>query len=99
MRLFLGVDGGQSSTKALIGDEVGRVLGAGTGRPCNHAGTAEGCEKLARAAQESATAACEQAKLSASHARFEAACFGMSGGREDKEAILSEILPSTKLII
>ena len=32
MRLFLGVDGGQSSTTALIGDESGRVLGAGAGR-------------------------------------------------------------------
>ena len=33
MKLFLGVDGGQSSTTALIGDETGRVLGVGVGRP------------------------------------------------------------------
>src|SRR5262249_47708112 len=99
MRLFLGVDGGQSSTKALIGDETGRVLGAGAGGPCNHAGAAGGRGKLARAVQESVAAAREQADLDAHGARFEAACFGMSGGPEDKQAILAEILPDTKLIV
>ncbi|PYT30249.1 MAG: ATPase [Acidobacteria bacterium] len=99
MRLFLGVDGGQSNTKALIGDEAGRVLGAGVGGPCNHAGAAEGREKLARAVQESVAAACGQAKLDARQVRFEAACFGMSGGPEDKQAILAEILPDAKLIV
>lgn len=99
MRLFLGVDGGQSSTKALIGDEAGRELGAGAGGPCNHAGAAEGREKLARAVRESVAAACEQAHLDAHQVRFEAACFGMSGGPEDKQAILAEILPAAKLIV
>ena len=99
MRLFLGVDGGQSSTKALIGDEAGRVLGAGTGGPCNHAGAAEGREKLRRAVRESVAVACAHAKLDAHQIRFEAACFGMSGGPEDKQAILAEILPSANLIV
>jgi N-acetylglucosamine kinase-like BadF-type ATPase len=99
MRLFLGVDGGQSSTKALIGDEAGRVLGAGTGGPCNHAGAAEGREKLARAVRESLAAACAQARLDAQRIHFDAACFGMSGGPEDKQAILSEILPVAKLVV
>ena len=27
MRLYLGIDGGQSATKAAVGDETGRVLG------------------------------------------------------------------------
>ena len=56
MALFLGVDGGQSSTEALIGDEAGRVLGTGLGGPCNHVGAAEGREKLARAVGESVDA-------------------------------------------
>ncbi|MBL8219608.1 MAG: ATPase, partial [Bryobacterales bacterium] len=30
---FLGVDGGQSSTTAMIGDETGRVIGYGRGGP------------------------------------------------------------------
>lgn len=31
---FLGVDGGQSSTTAIIADQTGRVLSIGTGGPC-----------------------------------------------------------------
>jgi N-acetylglucosamine kinase-like BadF-type ATPase len=34
VRLFLGVDGGQSSVTAVIGDERGRVLGTGRAGPC-----------------------------------------------------------------
>ena len=99
MALFLGVDGGQSSTKALIGDESGRVLGAGTGGPCNHVGAAEGRQKLAGAVRESLALAGEKAGLAASRMQFEAACFGMSGGPADKEAILAEILPAKRLIV
>ena len=97
--LFLGVDGGQSSTKALVGDEMGRVLGEGTGGPCNHVGAAEGRDKLARAVSESVAAACKEAQLSLRDIHFEAACFGMSGGPADKEAILAKILPAKKLIV
>ena len=49
MPLFLGVDGGQSTTTALIGDEHGRILGRGVGGPCNHATAAEGRAKLEHA--------------------------------------------------
>ena len=49
MMLFLGVDGGQSSTTALIADETGRVLGRGADGPCNHVeSAAEGREKFIR---------------------------------------------------
>ncbi len=99
MQLFLGVDGGQSSTKAILGDETGRVLGSGTGGPCNHVGAAEGHDKLARAVSESVAAACKEAQLDPRQIRFEAACFGMSGGPDDKEAILSGILRARKLIV
>jgi N-acetylglucosamine kinase-like BadF-type ATPase len=99
MALFLGVDGGQSSTKALIGDEAGRVLGTGMGGPCNHVGAAEGREKLARAVRESVALAREQAGLDPQRMQFEAACFGMSGGPADKQAILAEILRAKKLIV
>lgn len=99
MGLFLGVDGGQSSTTALIGDETGRVLGSGEGGPCNHVGAAAGREKLARAVTESVTGACRAAGLDSRRVRFETACFGMSGGPADKQAILSEILPAKTLIV
>ena len=99
MRLFLGVDGGHSSTTALIADETGRVLGAGTGGPCNHVGAAEGRQKLARAVGECVGAACARAGLDAGSVRFEAACFGMSGGPADKQAILAEILHADRLLV
>jgi len=98
-KLFLGVDGGQSTTTALIGDETGRVLGTGQGGPCNHVGAAEGRAKLTRAVGECVAKACAAAHLDPSQVRYEAACFGMSGGPEDKEALLAEILPTSKLIV
>jgi N-acetylglucosamine kinase-like BadF-type ATPase len=99
MKLFLGVDGGQSRTTALIGDEEGRVLGAGAGGPCNHAGAEEGRQKLARAVGESVAAACAQAGLDTGATRFAAACFGMSGGPADKRAVLERILAVETLVV
>ncbi len=99
MRLYLGVDGGQSATKALIGDESGNVLGTGHGGPCNHATAAEGRQKLIRAITESLGSACAQARLNPATVRFRAACLGMSGGPEDKQAILREILPADEIVV
>jgi N-acetylglucosamine kinase-like BadF-type ATPase len=58
MQFYLGVDGGQSGTTALIGDKHGRIMGRGDGGPCNHAAAAEGRAKLERAVAESLGAAC-----------------------------------------
>jgi N-acetylglucosamine kinase-like BadF-type ATPase len=99
MKLFLGVDGGQSSTKAVIGDEAGRVLGAGAGGPCNHAGAGEGRARLERGVTGAVNAACAAAGLNASTVRFEAACFGMSGGPEDKQAILAGVVSAGRWIV
>ncbi len=94
MKLFLGVDGGQSSTVALIADETGRVLGAGRGGPCNHAAAGEGREKFARALAECLTGACAQAGLPPDALEFEAACLGFSGGVADKDAYSREFIRS-----
>ena len=99
MKLFLGVDGGQSGTTALIGDETGRILGEGEAGPCNHAGALEGRGKLQRAVEGSLQQACSQAGLDAATVRFEVACFGMSGGPEDKQEILQGILRTNRLIV
>jgi N-acetylglucosamine kinase-like BadF-type ATPase len=99
MRLFLGVDGGQSSTTALIGDEHGHILGRGAGGPCNHATAAEGRAKLERAVSASVAAACIEANLDPTTVHFTAACFGMSGGPDDKQAILAALLPADRLIV
>ncbi len=98
-KLFLGVDGGQSSTIALIGDEAGRVAGAGSGSPSNHAGGEEGRAKLVRAVEESVSGACRQAGVDFREVRFEAACLGFSGGPEDKQAPVAQIVRAGRLVV
>jgi len=99
MRLYLGVDGGQSGTTAVIGDETGRILGQGEAGPCNHAAAGEGRAKLQHAVTESLAAACAQAGLDPASLDFAAACFGMSGGPDDKREILAAILRTRRLIV
>ncbi|WP_031500789.1 BadF/BadG/BcrA/BcrD ATPase family protein [Bryobacter aggregatus] len=81
---FLGVDGGQSSTTAIIADENGHILHIGKGGPCNHVKTGDG-----RAKFENAILGCL-----GSHARlrFRAACLGFSGGPKDKEALVRQMI-------
>lgn len=95
---FLGVDGGQSSTTAIIGDENGRVLGLGVGGPSNHAGAAEGQAKFVNAIRASVGAACMQAGLGP-WVRFCSSCLGFSGGPADKQLLLDQILTSDHLLL
>jgi len=92
---FLGVDGGQSSTTAIVGDEHGRVIGVGRSGPSNHVGAAEGHSKFVNAIRGCVKAACAEAGLDAAGVRFVSACLGFSGGPADKESIVKEIVPST----
>ncbi len=95
MRYFLGVDGGQSSTTALVGDDTGRVAGVGIGGPCNHVAAAEAAAKLARVVNECVS----KATAGLGDVQFTAACFGMSGGPADKQAILERIIPTDRLVV
>ncbi len=90
-RLFLGVDGGQSSTTALVGDENGRVLGLGQDGPCNHVSGPGARDKFIGAIGGAVKKASEQAGLAASHRDFAAACFGFSGGPQDKRPLIEEM--------
>ncbi|MGA3187216.1 MAG: BadF/BadG/BcrA/BcrD ATPase family protein [Bryobacteraceae bacterium] len=82
--MFLGVDGGQSSTTALVGDESGQVIGVGRGGPCHQVRKAVG-DCLREAGFEGA--------------EFEAACLGFSGGAADKEAGIRELIKAKRYII
>lgn len=97
-KYFLGVDGGQSSTTAMIGDETGRVLGIGRGGPCNHAAEGEGRRKFMAAMRESLAQAAGSARLEILPT-FEAACLGLSGGPDDKEALARETIPAQRYLI
>ncbi len=96
--LYLGIDGGQSSTIALIGDEHGVVVGFGQAGPCNHVKSGRGEAKLRRAVLGAVTAAWRNSPLASKHLpEFESAFFGMSGGPEDKAAIIARVLRVRKL--
>jgi N-acetylglucosamine kinase-like BadF-type ATPase len=99
-RYFLGVDGGKSSTTALIGDANGRVIGYGRGGPSNHVEEAgAGRTKLISAIQDCVSAACGQAGLEFETVRFDSACLGFSGGPVDKEPILRYILRADRMTV
>jgi len=90
-RIYLGVDGGQSGTTALIGDERGRVLGIGRSGPCNHVKGPGGREKFVNALGGSVREALRAAGFDESVREFEAACMGFSGGPADKRGLIEEM--------
>jgi N-acetylglucosamine kinase-like BadF-type ATPase len=96
MKLYLGIDGGQSSTTALIGDESGRVLGEGVAGPCNHVGASERRAKFFSAVGESVRLAAEQANVAP---QFAAVCAGFSGGSGDKDALTRELIQADRYLI
>ncbi len=96
---FLGVDGGQSSTTALIGDDGGRIVGYGRGGPCNHAAAAPGRARFTAAIRSCLSQACAQAGLDPNSVRFASACLGFSGGPADKQDILNEILRCDRMTV
>lgn len=98
-RFYLGIDGGQSGTIALIANEAGKLMGRGAGGPCNHVGASEGRAKFLNAVGQSITEACRQAGLDAGTISFSAACLGLSGGAEDKEQYARELIRSEKFKI
>lgn len=94
--LYLGIDGGQSSTKALIATEDGRIVGHGTGGPCNHVSGPEAKEKFRHAIGSCIQKACDEARLDSTSIHFSAACVGFSGGIADKDAYARELIRSDK---
>lgn len=91
-KLYLGVDGGQSSTKALVGDAQGEILGRGVGGPCNHARLGEGRAKLEKALSEAVGQALAPLGITLPEAHFHRICIGMSGGPDDKREIIQSLI-------
>ncbi len=91
-RFYLGVDGGQSSTTALIADEAGRVLGSGRAGPCNHVAGQEAHAKFRTVIGDCVAQASHGAGLHPDSLHFAAACLGLSGGAEDKIAFARELI-------
>ena len=95
-RFYLGIDGGQSSTKALLADETGKVIGRGRGGPCNHVASSEGRAKFLSALGDCLRQAYHEAGLESTALHFASVCLGLSGGAEDKEAHTKELIASDK---
>jgi N-acetylglucosamine kinase-like BadF-type ATPase len=93
-RFYLGIDGGQSSTTALIADESAHIVGEGRGGPCNHVAQPDRRAKFVRVISQCIAAACQHAALDPAAVTFSAACFGFSGGAEDKESCIRQLLRS-----
>jgi N-acetylglucosamine kinase-like BadF-type ATPase len=97
-KYFVGVDGGQSSTTAVIGDETGRVISHARGGPCNHVAAAEAREKFLRVMGEVVSLALGGAGLPPD-LTFEAGCFGFSGGPADKESLIGELFVIKRTLV
>jgi N-acetylglucosamine kinase-like BadF-type ATPase len=106
---FLGIDGGQSHTTALIADADGRIVGRGRGGESNHTRAPGGRERLERAIIKSVGEALQKAGLierglsveeekKAIHSfRFASAHLAMTGEPDDKVAIIRTLLRAKRL--
>ena len=97
MRYVLGVDGGQSSTIAVVADEDGNLLGVGAGGPANHLNEPGGPDRFRRSMTDAITGAIGGAGLVGQP--MAAACFGLTGGAAMVPEVLASIVPVGKLRI
>lgn len=99
-KIFLGIDGGQSHTEAIIADGNGTILGDGFGGASNHAEQTGGRERLESAIRRSVGEALENADLPPiQDVVFAAAHCGMTGGADYKEEIIGGILRAENLVV
>ncbi|MBL8146649.1 MAG: ATPase [Anaerolineae bacterium] len=97
MSLILGVDGGQSSTAALLANSDGRVLGTGAGGPANHIHEPGGVQRMENSLRDAVRSAFASAGLEAGHVA--SACFGMTGGMELVPALTPRFLDAERLTV
>ncbi len=108
---FLGIDGGQSHTTALIADASGRIRGRGRGGESNHTRAPGGRERLEQAVIKSTGEALQKAGLLARGLNFEertkairafkftSAHLALTGEPEDKVEIVKALLRAKRLIV
>jgi N-acetylglucosamine kinase-like BadF-type ATPase len=103
MAYFLGIDGGQSHTTALVADARGRILGRGDAGPSNHSREPGGRDRLINSIELSVGKALNQAGLigrrSVSDFKFASAHLAMTGEPEYKVDLVKELLRSDHLVV
>ena len=96
--LVMGIDGGQSTTRALIADMEGNLLGLGVGGASNHIHEPGGPERLRQSLRTALNGALQSASLPAD-TRFAVALCGMTGGGPLVEQICHQELPAEKVVV
>ena len=100
MPVFLGVDGGQSTTKAVLADERADILAQATGGPSDHTEEPGGRERFEQVIQTLISSVLRSAKVPLTeNGEFAAACFGMTGETEIKRQILERIVKAQHLSV
>lgn len=98
MKLFLGVDGGQTATRTVVGDEHGAIVAQSSGGPSNHTEEPGGPERLERVVLATIREALASIHISnPDEHTFAAACFGMTGETDIKTRILRQIVRTAHL--
>lgn len=100
MKLFLGVDGGQTSTQTVLADENGTLLAQSSGGPSNHTEEPGGPERLERVVLATIREALATLHISNPEEHtFGSACFGMTGETDIKTRILKRIVRTEHLSV
>ena len=103
MGYFLGIDGGQSHTTALVADTRGNLVGIGHAGESNHTRAPGGRERLTNAVNQSVSASLQQAgllkKQTVAQFKFTSAYLSMTGEPEDKREIVAELLRADCLTV
>lgn len=95
--LFLGVDAGQSSTRAVIGDQAGKVIATGEGGPIDHVGAPGGRQLVFDALRASIGSACRQIGRELETTSFEGAFLGFTGAEAGKRAIVESVITAGRI--
>ncbi len=98
--LYLGIDGGQTGTQAVLADATGRVRGRGAGGPSNHVEMPGGRERLRGAVIDSTNAALREAGLGdVTTVTFATVYCAMTGEADFKTEIITPIFKASTVCV
>ncbi|MGB9876277.1 MAG: BadF/BadG/BcrA/BcrD ATPase family protein [bacterium] len=97
MNLYLGIDGGQTKTVAVIGNEDGEVLGWGMGGPSNHIREKGGKKRFREALLCSVREAMEDGGLE--DVIFRSAYLGISGACDEMLRIARKVIKAERIFL
>src|SRR5262245_42536285 len=92
---IVAVDGGQSSTLAVVATLTGRILGAGLAGPSNHIPEPGGLERLANALHQSIGQALTEAVCTPHQVSH--VCMGMTGAVDEPREIVIRMFPAAAI--